>query len=276
MIKDKFEELGCRVDLLRMEDIMKVGLHVDPDEYDYLGIGCQVTGFGVPRLAAKFIRDLPEANGKKTFIFRTAGGVAPVNYNASRPIIKNLAGKNYEVFYERIFAISSNWMVRFDDGVVKLLFKATEKKVGLMCGEVLDGKRRVLRTGNGLRLLMGFVRTLSSGFLRFMGKDLAVGPGCNYCGLCIKNCPAGNIHERGGRIRFGVSCSGCMRCIYSCPNHAIRFRLLKFFPIKGGYNITAIINSPYCANQTEAVGGDGSAGRRVPPFFSDYIRDDDL
>ena len=58
-------ELGCRIDLLRMEDILKVGLHVDPDQYDYLGIGCQVIGYGVPKLAADFIREPSKSNGKE-------------------------------------------------------------------------------------------------------------------------------------------------------------------------------------------------------------------
>ena len=65
--------------------------------------------------------------GKKTFIIRTAGGVAPVNYNASKPIIRNLTRKGYEVEYERVFSIGSNWVVKFDDAVVKAAFRGHEK-----------------------------------------------------------------------------------------------------------------------------------------------------
>jgi len=276
MIRDKFTELGCKVDLLRMEDIMKVGLHVEPDQYDYLGIGCQIVGFGVPRLAAEFIRDLPNANEKKTFIFRTAGGVAPVNYNASKPIIGRLSRKGYEVEYERVFSISSNWVVKFDDTVVKQLFEATKRKVESMCIEVLHGDQRILKTGIGLRLLMGMVGTLSSGILRFMGKDFVIDQDCSHCGLCIKNCPAGNICEKAGKIRFGISCSSCMRCIYACPNQAIRFRLLTFFPVKGGYNITETLNSPCESLTAETLADDGAAGRVIPPFFYDYVQNDKI
>ncbi|HWQ29393.1 MAG TPA: hypothetical protein VN549_00270 [Negativicutes bacterium] len=76
---------------------------------DLLGIGSQVIGYGVPVLVRDFIKALPDGNGKRTFIFRTAGGVAPINYNASKPIIGKLKRKGYEVFYERVFSISSNW-----------------------------------------------------------------------------------------------------------------------------------------------------------------------
>lgn len=228
IIRDKFAELGCTVDLIRMEDIIKAGLHLDPDQYDYLGIGCQVIGFGVPRLAMEFIRDLPNSDGKKTFLFRTAGGAAPVNDNASKPIIRSLLKKGYKVEYERIFSIGSNWMVKVDDAVMKQNFEATKGKAENMCMEILRGDRHILKTGTGLRLLMGIVRTFSSGILPFMGKDLIVDSACTHCGLCVKNCPSGNIYEMAGRIRFGHSCSSCMRCIDSCPNQAIRFRLLTF------------------------------------------------
>jgi ferredoxin len=210
IIRDKFEELGCTVDLIRMEDIIKAGLHLDPDQYDYLGIGCPVIGFGVPRLVMEFIGDLPNSDGKKTFLFRTTGGVAPMNYNASRPIIRSMVKKGYEVKYERIF------------------FEATKSTAEAMSMEILCGEQRVLKTGTGLQLLMGMARILSSGVLPFMGKNLIADPSCTHCGLCIKNCPSGNIHEKAGRIRFGHSCSSCMRCIDSCPNQAIRFRILSF------------------------------------------------
>jgi flavodoxin/ferredoxin len=283
MIRDKFEEMGCRVDLLRMEDIIKVGLHADPDQYDYLGIGCQVVGFGVPRLASEFIRDLPESDGKKTFIFRTAGGVAPVNYNASSPIIKNLTEKGYNIIYERLFSISSNWMVKFDDSIVRKLYEATKNKIGILCEDILNGKERRLRTGHGLRLLMGGVRTLSAGVLLLAGKDLVAGTDCNLCGLCVKNCPAENIQEKGGRIRFGSACSSCMRCVYSCPNQAIHYRLLKFFPVKGGYQLRNILSErrdsdftePSCESGSEPWANKGEA-RKIPPFFFEYIRNKDL
>ncbi len=272
MIKDRFEGLGCRVDLLRMEDIIKVGLHVDPDQYDFLGIGCQVIGFGVPRLAAKFIRDLPVAAGKKTFIFRTAGGVAPVNYHASKPIIRNLTGKGYEVIYERIFAISSNWMVKFEDDIVKKLYETTRYKTGIMCEEVLNGQKRLLGTGPGFRLMMGLARMLSCGALRFMGKDLIAGSECSLCGYCIRNCPAGNIREKAGKIRFGSSCSSCMRCVYSCPKQAIHFRILKFFPVKGGYNLKNYLD---VRNDSCPAAGEWKDSK-APPFFSEYIQNRDL
>ncbi len=210
IIRDQFEELGCIVDLIRMEDIIKAGLHLDPDQYDYLGIGSQVIGFGVPRLVIEFIRDLPNSEGKKTFLFRTAGGVAPINCDASTRIIRSLVEKGYEVQYERVFLES---------------MKSTAET---MCLEILRGEQHILKTGIGLRLLMGMARTLSSGILPFMGSDLVIDQACTHCGRCIKNCPSGNIYEKNGRIRFGHSCSSCMRCIYSCPNQAIRFRILTF------------------------------------------------
>lgn len=269
IMKERFLELGCSVDLVRMEDTLKLGLHVDPDQYDLIGIGCQVIGFDVPKLARDFIRNLPKSEERKNvFIFRTAGGVAPVNYNASKGIIRTLTKKGYSVGYERVFSISSNWVVKFENPVVKRLYDATEQKAERMCEEVLQGKIRILETGKLQKVIMRMAGFLSAGILRFMARDLIVDKTCTHCGNCIKICPAENIKEKRGKIRFGFSCSACMRCVYSCPGNSIRFRLLKFFPVKGGYQLNEVLGSKCDFSQLHNCS--------IPPFFYEYVNNPEL
>ncbi len=266
--RDEFVKSGCKVDVIRIEDVLKNRSAIEPEKYDILGIGSQIIGFGTPNIVREFVKLLPEGNGKKVFIFRTAGGVAPVNYNASKPLIRRLSRKGYKVFHERVFSIGSNWVTEFDINVIKRLYEATNKKIASMCKKVLAGENRILSTGMGLKAAMELAMPLFTWMLRFAGKDMTVSKACSSCGSCIKKCPAQNIYEKNGKIKFKLSCSCCMRCVYSCPQNAINFRLLKFFPVPGGYDIEKILST--------SGSSDSSVNKAVPPFFNDYIANDDI
>lgn len=268
MIKEAFAMHEYNVSMIRMEDILKNNVKVDPQSFDLIGIGCPIIGYGVPNIVQDFIRLLPKENSKKVFVFRTAGGVAPINYNASKQMIRKLDRKGYEVFHERVFSISSNWVVRFDDFIIRQLYEVTKKKVEIMCKEIINGENRILKTGIRLRVLMELAMHIFPWILRLVGKDLIINKYCSDCGLCIKNCPSRNIYRKKGKIRFKLSCNSCMRCVYTCPKFAIKFRLLKFFPVSGGYNIETILKQP-C--DTSEIGS-----RPIPPFFNEYIQNDAL
>lgn len=268
MVKEEFTARGYSVDMIKIEDVIKRELRLDFDKYDFVGIGSQVIGFGPPRLVYEFVKNLPGGNGKKVFIFRTSGGVVPQNYNASKPLIRVLKAKGYGIFHERLFSIASNWMVKFDDSVIKQLYEATRKKVGFMCGEVIEGKARELKA-EGLK--WNFIRMMIPVFsfgIKMTGMDLyADKSACSNCGLCVRTCPASNIYEKRGKIKFKFNCNGCMRCVYTCPKKAIKYRILKFFIIPGGYNIKKTLLQP---------DGIGTGNGYIPPFFQKYISDDTM
>lgn len=268
MFKEEFPKHEYNVNLIKIEDVLKNNLSIDINKYDLIGIGSQVIGYGSPSIVHKFIQRLPEVKAKKVFIFRTAGGVAPINYNVSKSIIRVLRKKGYDVFYERVFSIASNWVVKYSDNVVKELYEATKKKVSIMCEEIMSGEKRILKTSLGLKILMEFVAFISTPCFKLLGKDLAVNKACVKCGICIKNCPAQNIYEKNSKIKFKLNCNCCMRCIYSCPKNAINFRLVKFFAVPGGYNIKKTLEKPYSTNEEKNV--------VIPAFFNNYINDNNL
>ena len=268
MIAASLAELECKVDLIRIEDVLKGRRPLSAGEYDMVGIGCPVIGFTSPSLVSRFIRLLPRENGMKTFVFRTAGGVAPINYNASKGMIQKLKRKGYDVFHERIFSISSNWIRRFDDDVILKLHAAAEKKTRLMAEALVKGEARVLKTDLNLRLVMGLVSAVSSLFFRIVGQDFKIGTSCTKCGLCVRNCPANNITDKGGSIRFGWSCNSCLRCVYACPQQAISLRRLTSYAVPGGYDIGKILSAP-----REIPVGEK---RPEPPFLKAYLVTDAL
>jgi flavodoxin/ferredoxin len=268
MIKEEFIKHLFIVDLIRIEDVLKNKQKIDLKKYDFIGIGSQIIGYGAPHIVKDFIKILEDGVGRKVFIFRTAGGVAPVNYNASKPIIRKLKRKGYDVFYERIFSISSNWIVKFDDNVIQQLYEATRRKVGIMCQEMILGERRNLKTGIGLKLLMEFLMLILPTAFRLVGKDYKVNKTCNLCELCVKNCPVRNIYKKDDKIKFKFSCNSCMRCVYQCPQKAINFKRLTFFPVSGGYNIKKILETSCTTSRNE--------NSATPPFFHNYIELDNL
>ena len=118
------------------------------------------------------------------------------------------------------------------------------------------------------KVMMEAVMLADLPVFRMIGKDYVVGTSCSHCGLCVINCPSGNIREKNGRIKFGMSCNSCMRCVYSCPKNAIRLRTLSFFAVPGGYNIKKILANPCPPEEKDK--------RAEPAFFKAYIGDCDL
>lgn len=264
---DEFRSLGWEVSLMRMEDINKGKVELVVEQFDLIGLGCQVIGYGIPGIVRKFVKALPlSADSKKVFIFRTCGGVAPINYNVSKRLIRILDRKRYDVCYERLFSIGSNWIFKFDDEIMRQLYEATKRKIGIMCNEIVGGKRHFYSTKAGLRIRMGIIAALSAGIFPFLGKDAIVEKSCTQCGLCVKNCPAGNIRLENGKVSFHTSCSACLRCVYSCPNKSIRFRLLKFVTIPNGYNVKKSL--------FQAADPDEKPNGKIPPFFKGYVEGD--
>ena len=268
MIREEFINNEFEVDLIRIEDVLKGSEMFDPGKYNLIGIGCQVIGYSTPNLILSFIQKMPKVKEAKVFVFMTAGGVAPINYNASNPLIKKLSHKGYKVFHERMFSIGSNWIVKFEDTIMQQLYLATKKKAVIMSKEVIAGQQRVLKTGLKFRIINGITSPVMSFLIKFMGKDLKVNSSCTNCGLCVRNCPAGNIIEKNRKIKFKWSCSGCLRCVYSCPKNAVNFKYLTFIPVSGGYNVDEVVGR---VNESSLVNLEKV---KVPPFFYDYIRND--
>ncbi len=268
MLQEAFKQQGCSVEAYRIEDLRKSGESPDPGAYDWIGIGTPVLGFTTPYIVYDFIQSLPEGNGQKAFIFRTAGGVQQINYNASKSLIRRLERKGYVVPYERILAFSSNWAEKFDTQVILRLIDATRQKVPAMCAEILAGVERRYTVGFVQRALLDMLSPMVALGFRQFGKDYAVNEACTHCGLCIEQCPVDNIHEVDGKIKFKFNCMSCMRCIYACPTDAIHFRLFKFTVVDGGYDLKKILSTPQSEEPLESV--------KKPGFYEEYVKNLDF
>jgi ferredoxin/flavodoxin len=244
LLAKAFERYDADVEIARIEHVLQGQTRLEPKAYDLMGIGHPIHGFDAPRIVYDFIDALPLVDSKRTFIFKTAGDFISVNNGASKTAIKQLGRKGYDVFYDRVICMPSNWAMKYDDAFSKQLCYTAIAKAEHMAGEILAGRERDLKVNPLLRWI---VRLLSWGEdrgARRFGKNLTITDACIDCDTCIDNCPTGNIRRQNGRITFGNDCVWCMRCIYACPQQAIVPHFAKFCVLKDGYDIQAIINDP--------------------------------
>ena len=57
-----------------------------------------------------------------------------------------------------------------------------------------------------------------------LSKNISSTRECGKCGLCLRNCPQGNITFERGHAIFHSKCILCLRCIYICPINAVRYK----------------------------------------------------
>ena len=244
LLAKAFEQRSAQVETTRIEHVMQGKVRFDPDAYDLVGIGHPIHGLDVPRIVYDFVDALPPVKGKRTFIFKTAADFISMNNGASKTAIKRLRRKGYDVFYDRIVCMPSNWAIGYDDAFSKQLCYVAIAKAEHMAGEILAGRERKLKINALLRWIAKLTSRGEDLGARCFGRMLTVSDACIDCGRCVDNCPTANIHRENGKITFGYNCVFCMRCIYACPQQAIVPRFGKFCALKDGYDIQAIINDP--------------------------------
>jgi flavodoxin len=244
LIHNKLQVKAAVVELINIEELIDLKKEVDVNQYDMIGIGYPIYGFGEPKIIQKFVQMLPKVDSKNVFVFKTAADFISINDNASSYLIRKLSKKGYNIFYDRIICMGSNFLIQYHDELVKQLYKCALNKVEILCEEVLKGKKRVNQIGFIFRIMMDGIHWFEdSCFARIFGRSLKVSKKCTQCGKCIKNCPSKNIYTQNNKIRFRFNCFLCMRCIYACPNNAIVSRGFGFIILKKGYLIEQIINN---------------------------------
>ncbi len=185
LLEKELAKAGYEVESKRIEDVLHGKATFHPEDFDLVGIGSPVVAFSAPRIVLKFMKALPEASGKKLFIFRTAGGVAPQNYHASASMIRIGRRKGYDVFYERLFSLGSNWVVRFDDEITRRLYQTDIHKVEIMCRELVEGRNRFLEAPFSAKALSASMTLVEKLIVPFVAKDYKVSKDCNLCGELV-------------------------------------------------------------------------------------------
>lgn len=209
---------------------------------DALVIMHPVYAFGEPQLVLDFAKNLPLAD-KKVYIIKTAGDISSINNHASDRLIKILEDKGYDVVYDRLIMMGSNYFTAYDEGFVKLLYETAKVKCEHIVEDIHKGViRRLDSTSIKKRITQG-IHHLENNYGRQMfSKNLRIKDHCITCMKCYKDCPTGNIDSN---LDFHDTCIMCMRCIYNCPVDAIYSKYMQFTIVKHGYDLEKILKTQH-------------------------------
>lgn len=209
---------------------------------DLLIILFPVYAFNAPKPIEKWLKRIPIVHNKAhaAVISVSGGGEISPNTACRMRTIKMLEQKNYEVRYESMIVMPSNFAIGYEEVVSAMLLRAIPLKVNEIANEILSSKiyRKNPLLIDRLFSRLGLLERLFSG--RIFGKNLKSNNNCTGCSWCSKQCPTRNIKMSEKKPVFHDKCVLCMRCIYGCPHKAIVPGIGKFIVLKNGYNLKKV------------------------------------
>lgn len=227
--KEAFLKYGYELELKSIERIENLNV----ENQDCLIIGTPVHSEFPPKIIIDFVNKLPNGSNKKTLIYSTQGA----NSAAAIEYIKRiLISKDYNVLVQASIRFANNYY--FGAGIerspeeIKKFSEKAEKKISVLSEEFLKGGVYKDKVSN-FRLLLG--KAMYKSFYKVLPKlslNLKSTDECTKCGLCVRNCPVGNITLEEGHAVFHKKCIMCVRCIHLCPKNAIRYKRKKINQIQ--------------------------------------------
>ncbi len=154
-------------------------------------------------------------------------------------MIRRLERVGYEVVYEHMLVMPSNWIVPTPEPVALKLLEVLPERADRMAAAVLAGERR-RRTPYLIDRFFSWLGELEKAQARIFGRRIRVSEACTGCGWCAAHCPAGNITMAGSRPAFGPGCQLCLNCLYGCPVKALTPGIGGFVVLREGYDLKAL------------------------------------
>ncbi|WP_373485283.1 EFR1 family ferrodoxin [Acetobacterium malicum] len=209
---------------------------------DVLVLLFPVYAFNAPKPIVEWLEKIPPVEGRPAVVVSVSGGgeISP-NTACRTATIRHLEKKGYNVIYEKMVVMPSNFLVGFDESLCAMVLHATPVIVDKVVVEIMAGKRhRTAPYGiDRIASKLGYFEVLGGSFF---GRRLKVNDKCVDCGWCEKLCPRDNIKIIDGKHIFGNDCVICLRCVYGCPQGAIEPGFGKFVVLPEGYNLSKVEN----------------------------------
>lgn len=230
-IKYEFEKLGHCIDILNIEnfdgDLKKIF------NYDYLIIGTPIYAEMHPKIVDDFVKRIPKTDNEiKVMVYSTQGGSTSCG---AESISRVLSKKGYKVFIQENIKMINNYYFAVGKKPIKedieFILNEAEKKIKELVNNFIQEKKSINYISSS-RVFLG--KIASKGFKKFLpklSKNIMASKECTKCGLCVRNCPRGNITIENDRAVFHSNCMLCLRCIYICPNNVVNYKNKKIYNI---------------------------------------------
>jgi len=204
--------------------------------YDAVGIAYPVHSFNAPKIVIDFVKHLPLTNGLNTFVIFTAGEEHIINSSSSDLLIKKLSRKGYQIFYNKLVEMPSNFIVKYEEERVNRILDKLDEDIPQIAMDIVTVKPYFEKKNFGSKIST-FIGHSEKFGAPIIGKFFYPKKDCINCEKCVDNCPKENITRSEKSIRFNWRCCICMRCIYQCPENAISVRQpFKFIRFDEWYN----------------------------------------
>ena len=177
---------------------------IDAGNEDMLIVIFPVHAFNAPKPIYEYIKSLVAVEGIPAVVISISGGGEITPNTASRThCIKKLEIKGYDVVYEEMLIMPSNFAVPTPDGLSIRLLEILPQKIDKIVSDLISTVRHRTKPN----LLNKFMSSLgeaekSSFASRWFAKQIKVNENCTGCGICANSCPRMNIKMKKQCARF--------------------------------------------------------------------------
>lgn len=233
MIRDALKTYEIEADVWRIT--APYAAAPDVRGYDLAGFGYPIHAFNAPQFFLRFLKTLPNVDKMPCFLFKTSGEPFAPNHASSFNAVAILRRKGFVPGLDPHLLMPYNIMFRYPQPLAKQMYAHTGRMAEKIAARAAAGdwdrlSYNPVTVGWALLLRLQWFGAWINGPLIHVDKKK-----CTGCGMCARNCPAGNITMRDGVPKFGIHCTMCMGCAFNCPKDAVRPGFLNPWRVNGGY-----------------------------------------
>lgn len=227
ILKEELEQKSNKVDII---DISKTK-DVNIDTYDKIGIVFPIYCLGIPSIIKTFIRENNFAYNQYIFAIANCGSSSGIAFSQINNILKK-DKKRLNLSLTIRNGANNNLFINIP-GTSKLLSKEeqiiaynkSKKDLIAISDFIHNSKDKNTNKLNFSEYIKSYLAhyIFMKGLKKYPSKFRTTNK-CKKCGMCVKNCPVGNIDEG---IKWNSKCEACLRCFTICPNKAIEHGKMK-------------------------------------------------